>query len=730
MILSFRPTLRQVFGLSLLGLLLGLGLLFYLVLDRSEKIILGSSEQFRDLVSREVGQLVTTYLDEAPRAVTNFEQQIKYGLVDPKKMDSVESGLLSLLLANQNVSEATLTYATSKGFDSDGNILTDKATSGQVVVLRSTTAGEFISKRTWYDGHQFVSQSQTLRINSPARIEAPTPVAPSVDPTAHLTFQSAASSDNYDPKSDLEAIKHGRIISTDLHWSQLDEMLPIEQRRVEVSVQKAIEDSSGHFAGVLRVGLMKTEIDGAAQQHVTGPGEPDSHLIFLCDNEGRLITGFGERDRIVISHGDLRISPDEAPTPVLMALQQPVLKDIDSDNQRVDTTFRMGKETYLCTFRYLPGTQDWIVGIVVPRNFYLGPLLQIRWQVIWATFALIVVIIVAGSLIIRGVVRSHSLILSETARMKEFEFSPTHNVSYLRDVQEVLFGLEKAKTAMRAMSKYVPVNLVRQLYYKGEEPMLGGKSSEISVLFTDIKDFTKFSERMTPDMLAEVLGRYLQVMAVTIQDEKGTIDKYIGDAVMTFWNAPEPVADHEIHACRAALRCQGALQELYASTNWGDAPRFETRFGLHHCVASVGHFGAPDRFNYTAIGDGINLTSRLEELNKYYGTHIIASESIHAAAKDAFEFRLLDRVAVKGKMEGVVIYELLFERAEGKSRPQVMDAYEQAFASYQRGDFATALQLFEANGEDPPSLVMAQRCRDFQEHKPGNWSGVYVFDMK
>jgi adenylate cyclase len=322
------------------------------------------------------------------------------------------------------------------------------------------------------------------------------------------------------------------------------------------------------------------------------------------------------------------------------------------------------------------------------------------------------------------------LVLRETARMNGFNFSPSHSSSFLRDVGEVLDGLEKAKTAMRAMSKYVPINLVRQLYHDGEEPKLGGKSCEVSVLFTDIKNFTAYAEGMAPDYLAEVLGRYLEVVAETIQSERGTIDKYIGDAVMTFWNAPEPVANHEVLACRAALRCQTALQLLFDSPRWGNAPRFETRFGLHRCVASVGHFGAPDRLNYTAIGDGINLASRLEGLNKYYETSIIASESIYAAVKGEFEFRLLDRVAVKGKTEGIAIYELV---AEGKtvSRPAFIEDYEQAFGLYQRTDFQGAIELLTLHPFDKPSQVLAARCRHLASNPPpGEWTGIYRFDSK
>ena len=714
-----RLTLQRVFAFSLLALLMGLSLLFYQVLNGWERTLLQSSERYRDLVARGVAQRVSNYLDEAPMAISRFDQLIKYGLIDTKKIDSVEQGLLSLLMANDKLSEATLTYADRKGTDHDGNTLIDRASARQLAVLRSTTDGEFVIRRTWFNGKQFVSQTGSLTRKGPAKAASNAAIVPSVDPTAHPTFQTAVNR------------FYGQTISTDLHWSQIDELLPEARRRVELSVQRTIEDSSGHFAGVLRVGLFKSEIDGAVRQKTAGVAQGDPHLIFLCDTQGRLITGWGNRDRVTASDDDLRIAPADVPAVVARALQEPVLKNVDEKRGEVASSFRFGNDVYLCTFRYLPDTQDWIVGIVVPRDFYLGTLLQIRRQVLWASLALIVVIILAGGLIIRSVVRSHSLILREMERMNEFEFSCSHNSSYLQDIEEVLTGLEKAKTAMRAMSKYVPINLVRQLYHKGEEPVLGGMSAELSVLFTDVRDFTAISEVMTTDQLAGVLGRYLQVMADVIQSEKGTIDKYIGDAVMTFWNAPEAVPGHEILACRAALRCRDALQRLYDSPDWGQAPKFETRFGLHRCIASVGHFGAPDRMNYTAIGDGVNLASRLEGLNKYYGTHIIVSESIYAAAKDAFEFRLLDRVAVKGRAEGIVIYELLAEQAARNPRPQWVDRYEQAFAFYQSGDFATALELLEKQGKDSPSNVLASRCREWVSHPPaGTWNGIHVFESK
>jgi adenylate cyclase len=727
----FHPTVRQLFAFSLLGLLLGLSLLFYLVLHASEEATLNSSERYRELASRYVAHLITSYLDEAPMAVTRFQEEVNYGIIDTGSVDSVEQGLLSLLLANDNLSEATLTFAKSRGFDQDGNIVTDRASAGQVAVLR-TSRGQYVSKKTWFDGKQFVSESTILNGAAPVSAQAPTSPVPAADPTAHLTFQTTASSTYYDPASADPTIKHGRIISTDLHWSQIDETLPQDQRRIEVSVQKVIEDARGHFAGVLRVGLMKTQIDRAVQQHITGKNEKDPHLIFICDNDGRLITGFGNGGHVIVSgpFRDLRIAQDNESDVVKTALREPDLKNVDESQEWATSTFRLGSKLYLCTFLYLPGTQDWILGIVVPRDFYLGSLRDILRFVLMTSLALIVAIVVAGGIIIQSVVRSQSLILKETSRMRQFEFSPSDHRSYFRDIAEVLVGLERAKTAMRAMSKYVPVDLVRRLYSKGEEPVLGGMSCELSIMFTDIKDFTAFAEQMKPDELADVLGRYLQVVAEAVQAENGTIDKYIGDAVMTFWNAPEPVAGHEVLACRAALRCEEALRKLYDSPGWGKAPRFVTRFGIHRCTALVGHFGSMDRFNYTAIGDGVNLTSRLEGLNKYYGTQVIVSETIHAAARDIFEFRLLDRVAVKGKVEGIVIYELISERLAGKDRPDFLNQYEDAFNAYQAGDFAQALELLDGQSTDSPSRLLAGRCREFLEHPPQDWNGIHVFNSK
>jgi adenylate cyclase len=296
----------------------------------------------------------------------------------------------------------------------------------------------------------------------------------------------------------------------------------------------------------------------------------------------------------------------------------------------------------------------------------------------------------------------------------------------------VLLGLERAKTALRALGKYAPVDLVRQLFKANREPVLGGEPRTLSVMFTDIKDFTSCAESLAPDALADVLGRYLAAMTAAVHATGGSIDKYIGDAVMAIWNAPSECPDHALRACRAALDCVAATEALYASPEWGSRPRFVTRFGIHSGEMLVGHFGAPDRMSYTVLGDGVNLAARLEALNKQYGTSILVSEACWNAAKDAFAFRRLDRVAVKGKSQGVGVHELLGDARTAAGRVTLAHSYERALDHYFAGRFADALGMFEGlAAEDPPSAALAARCREYLTSPPGaGWDGVYVSRTK
>ena len=217
-------------------------------------------------------------------------------------------------------------------------------------------------------------------------------------------------------------------------------------------------------------------------------------------------------------------------------------------------------------------------------------------------------------------------------------------------------------------------------------------------------------------------------MTAAIQTAGGTIDKYIGDAIMAIWNAPAPHSRPRAPRLRGRARRRGRRRALFASPEWEGRPPLVTRFGLHTSEVLVGHFGAPDRLSYTCLGDGVNLASRLEGLNKQYGTTLLVSDSVREAVGSAFVFRFLDLVAVSGKGQAVRVYELLGPAGESGPRIERARAYEAALALYLGRDFVPALAGFDSiAAEDPPAAVLASRCRRFlEEPPPGNWDGAYV----
>ena len=717
-----KPTLGQIFGLSLLGLALVLSTLFYIVFHGSRQTIMESSNRIRDEASREIDERVTNFLSRAPETARQFQLELNRGLLNARDPQALESALFGLLLSSSDLGELTFTYGEQTGFGANGMLQLGVAPRGQLSVVRvSTPQGEdrWWSRHIRQENGRFVSDRRELESSArfstlPLRRETPSDIP---DPTAHATFTTPTREDFF-----------GQLLWSDLHWSQLDAELGPSQRRAEVSVQQAITDADGKFAGVLRVGLLTQQLDRSVQLRLAPAGWTDPHRIFICDAQGRLITPLSQSDHLQEFGDDLRIAAMDLPPEVAGALADPGLRTVGESKPSISGHFRLNGEEFLTTFRALPKTQGWIVGIVVPRAYYLGRLAVIRNRFLLISLGLMAGLVAGGIFILRRVKRSLAQIVTESLKMNAFEFSPALTSSSFRDVSEVLESLEKAKTAMRAMSKYVPVDLVRRLYRSKTEPVLGGELTELSIMFADIKDFTTFSEQLAPNELARALGRYLDVMARIIQQETGgTIDKFIGDAIMTFWNAPEPVSDHARMACWAALRCREAGRALSKSSDWQGLPPFETRFGLHQDKALVGHFGAPDRMNYTAIGDGINLASRLEGLNKQYGTTIIVSDRVFEDAREQFDFRLLDWVAVKGKTGAIKIYELLGEKGGLGELHETIAAYEAAFDAYVSRNFEKAIAILEQNNGDPPSAILLSRCRVFQHAPPPpDWQGVHI----
>ncbi|MBW2699698.1 MAG: adenylate/guanylate cyclase domain-containing protein [Deltaproteobacteria bacterium] len=280
-----------------------------------------------------------------------------------------------------------------------------------------------------------------------------------------------------------------------------------------------------------------------------------------------------------------------------------------------------------------------------------------------------------------------------------------------------------------AFAHYLAGDVIDDLVQNPKALKLGGERRELTVLFSDIRGFTSVSEGLEPGALSDLLNEYLTPMTQVVLAHRGMLDKYMGDAVMAVFGAPVPYEDHPAEACRTALVMLEELAKLQTAWRARGMTALEIGIGVNTGLMSVGNMGSAERFDYTVLGDQVNLGSRLEGLNKTYGTRIIVSEITRQAVGDAFAFRELDFVAVKGKQEPVRIYELLHVGASDPEGDAWVCRFEQALQAYRGRHWSEAHRLFTelvTERADAPAAVYVERCKGFVEQAPPeNWDGVY-----
>ncbi len=294
-----------------------------------------------------------------------------------------------------------------------------------------------------------------------------------------------------------------------------------------------------------------------------------------------------------------------------------------------------------------------------------------------------------------------------------------------------LVEVKKRRFLEKAFSSYVSPELVSQIVKNPDMLKLGGEKRKITVLFSDIRGFTSLSEKYPPETIVKMLNRYLDPMTNIVFSNKGTLDKYIGDAIMAIYNAPVDVEEHAYLACKSAVEMISALKEVNRQFKELGFPEIDIGIGINTGDAIVGNMGTDIRFDYTAIGDTVNLASRLESLNKQYGTHIIVSEYTKEMIKDnSFRFRELDRIRVKGKELPVTIYELVTEKME----EEALNLFHKALYLYRNREFKKALSYFlilKEEYNDRVADLFIERCKRYlDEPPPKDWNGVYVAERK
>jgi adenylate cyclase len=301
----------------------------------------------------------------------------------------------------------------------------------------------------------------------------------------------------------------------------------------------------------------------------------------------------------------------------------------------------------------------------------------------------------------------------------------------------IIFEQRHARFLRGAMGRYLSPSVMEEIVRRPELLRLGGEKRDMTVLFSDIRGFTTFSEQLDPQELVTLLNEYLTAMTDVVYRYDGVLDKYMGDAIMAFWNGPVPQPDHARRACLTALDMLETLHTLHDRWRARGIPRLDMGVGLNSGAMSVGNMGSDTRFDYTVMGDAVNLGSRLEGTNKEYHTNIVISQATLDQVKDeGFVVRVLDLVAVKGKAQPVAVYELIGRPGQfGRLTPELLAIYERGIHLYRAQEFERAAAAFSevlnAVPHDGPCMMYLERCEELvAAPPPQDWDGVYVMTHK
>ena len=492
-------------------------------------------------------------------------------------------------------------------------------------------------------------------------------------------------------------------------------LIYLSMKKSELGINAAypVYDKSSQLRGIFGVEMPL----GAISTFVENIKVTKNSIVFICDDQEHLITAY------------------RANVNLLKGYKMPKLDDLGlawakqsfslyRKTHKSVFIYSYDNKKYIAAYEKMPSIKtsaEWNIAIVTPYQDIVAPLQRnIFFSFIFIFIAVVLGIIfsiIFSSRISRPIVKlAKDAELICQLRLMEVKqlYSRIKEICYMAD------SFMKMKSALSSFQRYMPTTLVKNLISSGKVAEVGGETKEMTLLFSDIEDFTPTSESMSPQKVMQYLSEYFQAITKIIINTRGTVDKYIGDGAMAFWGAPIDDAEHALHACQAAVRIQAACAQL----------NNRSRIGINTGQVIVGNVGSDDRLSYTALGDDVNLASRLENLNKEYKTYTLVSENTYRVVKDYFKFRLIDKVAVKGKKQGSCVYELLGEKTDipDMQLERYNQSFREAFTLYERGEWEKALQLFSElaaeNKQDYVLQMFVERCQVFCKKPPENWTGI------
>ncbi len=697
----WRPGLGPTVGLLIVGMVLvTAGATLAITTYGARSSALAVSEDLIRQVSRRTQDRVESFLDVPRDALALGQRQADAGVLDLEDLTAAEAWFFDFMSVYESV--GAVNYG-----DREGNFL----------MVKRMPDGALSTKRVLRDPELPGGRETTWRRRTPGA---------ELDEVYRVDHDP---DDTYDPR--LRPWYVGAEAARGLFWTRVYVFWSDKQPGITASLPVR-EAGELDIQGVLSLDISLADFS----QFLAGLQVSDHGRAIVLDTQRRVVAG-------------VRLDPDDAEAAELPSLAGSGVAEIEalSALPEVDRALERGREQplhfavggepwigVLSPIRVATGN-NWVIGVLAPESDFLASLERSASQSRAALLVCVGLALLLSGVLTRWLTRSLRVLVVETQAVRDLELdqSPVLDAPF-REIGEVLEAFEGMKTGLRSFQKYVPIKLVRKLLEEKKEPELGGEALTLTLYFSDIANFTPISERLGAMAMAIHLGAYHSAMTRAIQDREGTVVQYVGDEIMAFWGAPSPVGDHAGAACAAALAAQEIVDTLWADEP--EIPRFETRIGLHTATVAVGHFGSEERLYYGAIGDGVNLCSRLEGINKHYGTRIIASEVTRAAAGDRYVWRRLDRVAVKGKLEPTEIFELLGPAGGVPvGRIDAARCYEQGLEHYLERRWPQAVERFRAalslRPEDRAAELMIERCEAFGEQPPPeHWDGVFAMQHK
>jgi adenylate cyclase len=416
------------------------------------------------------------------------------------------------------------------------------------------------------------------------------------------------------------------------------------------------------------------------------------------------------------------------------------LKTINEiSNQTVSTAFRTWEESnkasnqfqfsadsvqYFAVISSFPTTANktWFAITVSPVSDFLAPLEKSNQNLMLFGSIIFLGIVLLASYFSKIISRPLEMLSQEIKDILEFKIEERKPItSYITEILMLSSAVQKLRSTILAFTAYVPRDLVMELLSSGKQIEIGGRSRYLTMFFSDLKDFSTLAENTPSRALLERVSAYLKLLTYAIKEEDGTVDKFIGDSVMAFWGAPVLNQFHAYHACVAAIKSKRRMAIFNAELEAQSIPPLFVRMGLHSDAVLCGNIGSMERLSYTVMGDGVNIASRLEGVNKDYQTQICVSHSLFKEAGERLWVRPIDKITVKGRQNEFLIYELMGIRNGDEEvdateeEKQLCILTQDAYALYSSGQYAEAELAYMAIAtefNDGLSKVMAGKCRE------------------